>query len=160
MKAHRTICSYSRSPKNQPTIKRLRILGIEIFKTLTDLIRIFWHIFQYSCNSTYNKHNLQLFDRNTSRYRNKSLRILGAHIWKCFLKDIKFATSIYKFKEFIKGWYRCKCYLCFIRLVTYLHYIHIFWNLCNTPNNIFTCQFSIHILVNVWIFYFWEGVAG
>ena len=64
-------------------------------------------IFHYSCNSTKN-HNLQVHNRNTSRYGSKSLRILGTHTWDSFPEDIKSTTSIYKLKEFVKGWYRGK----------------------------------------------------
>ena len=68
-------------------------------------------IFHYCQNKSHKKHNLHVHSRNTSRYGNKCLRVLGAHIWNSLPENIKSTDSVYKLKNFLKGWYGCKCYL-------------------------------------------------
>ena len=121
------------------TVKRLCILGIETFKTFNGLnLDFMTDIVHYYCNSTHKKYNLQVHNRNTLEYGNKNLYILGGHIWNCFPKDIKSTTLIYKFEEFIKGWYGCKCYVYFnTSMLCLSHHINIFSNLLNSPKKYF-----------------------
>ena len=115
------------------TVKRLRIVGIKhlINGLNPDFVTDIYHCF---CNSTHKKYNLQVHN-NTSRYSNKSLRIIGTHIWNSFSEDIKPTASIFKFKEFTKGWYGWKFYLCFNwPMSCLLQHIHFFSNLFNMPN--------------------------
>ena len=142
------------SEKPTLKVKRLRILKIETFKTLNGLnpdfmTELMTDIFCYSCNSTHKKYNLQVHKHNTSSYGNKNLHILGTYMWNSFPEDIKSTTSIYKFKEFMKGWYGCKCYLCF-NWPTSCRLHHIF----STPYNISTCAYFIyaHNYLTFWIF--------
>ena len=94
-------------------VKRFRILITEIFKTLNDSNAVFMNdIFHYCQNKSHKKHNLHVHSRNTSRYRNNSLRVVGAHIWNSLPENIKSTGSVYELKTFLKGWYCCKCYLC------------------------------------------------
>ena len=69
-------------------------------------------IFHYCQNRSHKKHNFHVHSCNTSRYGNNSLRVLGAHIWNSLPENIKSADSFYEIKNFLKGWYGCKCYLC------------------------------------------------
>ena len=55
--------------------------------------------------------NFVLHSRNTSRYGNINIRVLGARIWNSLPENIKSTDSVYKLKNFLKGWYVCKCYL-------------------------------------------------
>ena len=97
--------------------KRLRILIVEIFKTLHDSNPVFMKdIFHYCQNKSHKKHNLHVHSRNTSRYGNKCLRVLGAHIWNSLPENIKCTDSVYELKNFLKGWCGCKCYLCIVQL--------------------------------------------
>ena len=48
------------------------------------------------------------------RYGKNSLRVLGAHIWNSLPENIKCTDSVYELKNFLKGWYGCKCYLCIV----------------------------------------------
>ena len=101
------------SKKPSMETKRLRILITEIFKTLNDSNSVFMKdIFHYCQNKSHKKHNFHVHSRNTSRYGNNSLRVLGAHIWNSLPENIKSTDSIYELKNFLKGWYGCKCYLC------------------------------------------------
>ena len=96
-------------------VKRLRILITEIFKTLNDSNPVFMKdIFHYCQSKSHNEHNLHVHSRNTSRYGNNSLRVLGAHIWNSLPENIKCTDSVYELKNFLKGWYGCKCYLCIV----------------------------------------------
>ena len=50
-------------------------------KTLNDSNPVFMKdIFHYCQNKSHKKHNLHVHSRNTSRYGDNSLRVLGAHI--------------------------------------------------------------------------------
>ena len=100
------------SKKPSMEVKRLRILITEIFKTLHDSNPVFMKdIFHYCQNKSHKKHNLHVHSRNTSRYGNNSLRVLGAHIWNSLPENIKCTNSAYEIKNFLKGWYGCKRYL-------------------------------------------------
>ena len=64
-------------------VKRLRILGIDIFalETLNGLNPKFMaDMFHHSSYSPQQKYNLYVKIRNTSKYGDKSCRVLGAHI--------------------------------------------------------------------------------
>ena len=91
------------SKKPSMEVKRLRILITEIFKTLNDSNPVFMKdIFHYCQSKSHNEHNLHVHSRNTSRYGNNSLRILGAHIWNPLQENIKSTDSVYKLKNFLK----------------------------------------------------------
>ena len=96
-------------------IKRLRILATEIFKTLNGLNPKFMEeIFHYSPFLTHKKRNLQVHTRKTSKYGDKCLKNLGAHMWNSLPVNMKYETSLQNFKISIKNWLgpSCKCYLC------------------------------------------------
>ena len=101
----------------QPTmeVKRLRILAIEIYKTLNNLNPDFMReLFHYSPYATYKKHNLQVHHRRTVKFGNNSIKALGSHIWNSLPEYIKEMSSNSKFRELIKTWDgpQCKWYLC------------------------------------------------
>ena len=96
-------------------LKRLRILALEVFKTLKSLNPEFMkEIFHPSPYLTHKKNNLQVQSRRTVKFGNNSLRVLGAHIWNSLPENVKSISVLNKFKEFIKTWEgpKCKCYLC------------------------------------------------
>ena len=102
---------------DKPTMetKRLRILALEIFKTLNDLnpsfMKEIWH---FSVDKTHRKNNLFVHTRNTSNHGDKSLKILGPHMWNSLPESIKSEKSLQIFKSYIKNWYgpNCKCKMC------------------------------------------------
>ena len=91
------------SMKPSMEVKRFRILITEMFRTLNDSNPVFMKdIFHYCQSKSHNEHNLHVHSRNTSRYGNNSLRILGAHIWNPLQENIKSTDSVYKLKNFLK----------------------------------------------------------
>ena len=103
----------SKSPSME--IRQLRIIPIEVFKTLNGLNPKFMaDIFHHSPYSTLKKYNLYAHDRNTSKYGEKSLRVLGAHIWNSLSDSVKNKSLMNMSKVFIKTWLgakykRCLC---------------------------------------------------
>ena len=80
----------NKSGKSTMEAKRLRTLAQEVFKTL-------------NMNPEYMK---EIFDKtafmtHTTKYRSKSLRCPGPHIWNSLLNQIKKETNNTKFKGFI-----------------------------------------------------------
>ena len=71
-------------------------------------------IFHLSENKSHRKYNLHIHTRKSTKYGDRSLRVLGAHIWNLLPENIKSTNSIHVFKEFIRKWFghKCKCYLC------------------------------------------------
>ena len=69
-------------------------------------------IFYLSAHETHKKYDLFVHSRNTAKYDNHSLRVLGPHIWNSLLpEEIK---KLNAFKNYIKSWcgQKSKCYLC------------------------------------------------
>ena len=102
---------------SQPSmeVKRLRTLLLEIFKTLNDINPNYMkEIFHISPYETHKKHDLFVHSRNTTKFGNHSLKVLGAHIWNALPEEIKKLTSLSAFKHFTKSWFgpKCKCHLC------------------------------------------------
>ena len=94
------------------TIKRLRCLALEIFKTLNNLNPDYMkEIFPKSTNLTHRPLDIKINQSNTTKFGINSLRSLGPHIWNCLPKDIKEGTNYKKFKDFINDWFasQCKC---------------------------------------------------
>ena len=54
--------------------------------------------FQLFLQFVYKENNLQVYNRNISKFGNKSLRILWTYIWNSPPENITPSTSIYKFK--------------------------------------------------------------
>ena len=47
------------------------------------------------------KNNLEIPDRNTVKFGDKSIRSLGPHIWNGLPEEIKNKTSYNKFKDYL-----------------------------------------------------------
>ena len=73
-------------------------------------------IFHKRAFSMHRPLNLAVNENHTTKYRNKSLRYLGPHIWNSLLNQnqIKKETDYTKFKEFINNCFgmKCECILC------------------------------------------------
>ena len=93
-------------------IRRLRILVLEVFKTVNNLNPDFMKYVSYfsPCN-THRKYDIFVYNRNTTSFGDKSLGALGAHIWNSLPENVKSTISIFIFKYFIKYWSgpKCKC---------------------------------------------------
>ena len=70
--------------------------------------------FKNGSHSARRKNNLVINRGKTTTFDEKSLRTQGPKIWNSLLKDVKDLTSLQKFREVIKIWYRakCKCNIC------------------------------------------------
>ena len=96
-------------------VRRLGTLALETFKTLNDLNPAFMkNLFAKREVSKRRKNNLEIPNRNTVRFGDKSIRSLGPHIWNGLPEEIKNETSYDKFKEYLNTWYgpKCTCSLC------------------------------------------------
>ena len=96
-------------------IKRLRILAIEIFKTLNDINPSYMkNIFTKKTNAKIRPNDIIVRHHNTASYHDKSLITLGPKIWNKLPTNIKSLTSLAKFKEFIRTWFgpSCQCNIC------------------------------------------------
>ena len=89
-------------------VKRLRTLALEVFKTLMNP-EYMKEIFHKAAFTTHRPLNLEVNEKHTTKYGNKSLRCLGTHIWNSLPSQIKKETDYTKFKEFINDWFRMKC---------------------------------------------------
>ena len=96
-------------------VKRLRILGIEIFKTLNNLNpRFMKDIFHKTKWLTHKPSNIKVNSYNTVRYGKKSLVTLGPHVWNSLPEEVKIETELMNFKKYMSQWFgpSCKCNLC------------------------------------------------
>ena len=91
-------------------VRRLGTLALETFKTLNDLNPAFMkNLFAKREVSKRRKNSLEIPNRNTVRFGDKSIRSLGPHIWNGLPEEIKNETSYDKFKEYLNTWYGPKC---------------------------------------------------
>ena len=96
-------------------VKRLRTLGLEVFKPLNNLNPAFMEeIFHRTKCLTHRPNNILANVHKTAKYGDKSLRALGPHIWISLLEPMKAETNFIKFKQYINQWFGpiCKCNLC------------------------------------------------
>ena len=93
-------------------VKRLRVLLIEIFKTLNGLNPAYMkNIFYRSTNrnSERLKFNIKTQRYNQVKFGKNSLRVLGPILWNSLPNNIKSLQSIIVFKKFIKSWGNFGC---------------------------------------------------
>ena len=93
-------------------IKRLRVLAIEIFKTVNNLNPNY--IFTPKLHPKLRPNDILVKHHNTITYGTKSLKTLGPKMWNQLPEDIISETSYTKFKEYIYTWFgpKCKCNEC------------------------------------------------
>ena len=88
-------------------IKRLRVLAIEIFKTLHNLNPLYMKNIFYKSNSRSSerlKFNIQTQRYNQAKFGKNSMRVLGPILWNSLPNTIKSSQSLIHFKKFIKTW--------------------------------------------------------
>ena len=98
-------------------VSRLRVLCIEIFKTLKHLNPPFMSdIFKIKSSrySSRNPYDLQHHRPNQVTFGSNSLRSLGPQIWNALPNEIKSTNNLNSFKRLIKQWDgpNCKCNAC------------------------------------------------
>ena len=100
-------------PGTPPTPdKRLRLLAIEIFKTLNNLNPPYMKdIFRLNTRRTETGNDrLVVPAQNSRRYGSYTLRSLGPKIWNKLPSDLKNSVSLESFKSLIKLWSGPKCH--------------------------------------------------
>ena len=109
----------TKAHKSTMTVQRLRILCIEIYKTINNLNPSYMtNMFQL--NESFrpvrdqHKFNLVVHRPNKVRFGSNSLRSLGPMIWNSLPLHIKGAKNLLVFKNLIKVWdgISCKCNVC------------------------------------------------
>ena len=82
-------------------VKRLRTLGLEVFKTLNNLNPAFMEeIFHRTKWLTHRSNNIQVNVHKKAKYGDKSLRTLGPQIWNSLPEQMKAETNFIKFREY------------------------------------------------------------
>ena len=56
-----------------------------------------------SLHETHNKYNLFVHSRNTTKYGNHSLRVLGTHIRSSLPEEMKQLSSLDAFEDYVKS---------------------------------------------------------
>ena len=86
-------------------VKRLRSLGLEVFKTLNNLNPAFMQeIFHRTRWLTHRPNNIQVNVRKTIKYGDKNLKTLCPYIWNSLSEHMKAETHFNKFREYINQW--------------------------------------------------------
>ena len=95
-------------------IKRLRVLAIEIFKTVKNFNpKYMKDIFTPKLHPKLRPNDILVKHHIAITYGTKSLKTLGPKIWNQLPEDIKTETSSTRFKEYIDTWLgpKCRCNL-------------------------------------------------
>ena len=104
-----------KSGKVTMEIKRLRVLVIEIFKTVNNLNPNYMKdTFTPKLHPKVRPNDILAKHHNTITYGTKSLKSLGPKIWNRLPEDNKSETSYNKFKEYTDTWFgpKCRCNVC------------------------------------------------
>ena len=96
-------------------IKKVRTLAIESFKTINNINPSFMKdIFTPKRDPKVWLYDIIVKHHKSAKYGDKSLIALGPKIWNQLSRNVKFLTSITKFKEYIRTWFgpSFKCNIC------------------------------------------------
>ena len=96
-------------------IMRLRVLAIEIFKTVNNLNPNYMKdIYTPKQHLKVRTNDILVKHHNTITYSTKSLKTLGPKICNELPGDIKSETFYTTFKEYIDTWFgpKCRCNVC------------------------------------------------
>ena len=109
----------NRYGKPNMSTQRLRVLCIEIYKTLNDLNPSFMKDIFIQNNDCRHRRENQVNNiahnrPNQVKFGERSLKTLGPKIWNCLPSNLKNAENLATFKSLIKSWNgnACTCYLC------------------------------------------------
>ena len=82
-------------------------LAIKVFKTIKSSNPDFMYTYFKKDSHSHKIKNDSVINRvKTTMFGEKGLRSLGPKIWNSLLEDVKDLTSLQKFTEFIKTWYK------------------------------------------------------
>ena len=109
----------SKGGKSKMSVRRLRTLCVEIYKTLNDLSPSFMNnIFKLKINSREvsdkYKLNLDIPKWNQRNFDYKSVKVLGPKIWNNLPYHVESSDTLHTFTNLLKDWdgNLCKCNLC------------------------------------------------
>ena len=95
-----------KSNKCTMTIRRLRSVALEVFRTINDLNPSYLrNLFVKNSDSKRHYKNLKIPSRNTVTFGDKSIRILGPHVWNQLPERLKSETSFPIFKKSLSDWF-------------------------------------------------------
>jgi len=98
--------------KSSMLVKRLRILAVEIFKTIHNLNPTYMKdIFRKSSNRTSSRFefNIQSQRFNQVKFGRNSLRVLGPILWNSLPNNVKSIQNLTDFKKTINNWGNFGC---------------------------------------------------
>ena len=104
-----------KSNKSTIEIRKLRILAIEIFKTINDLNSPYMkEIFELNTNRNPERKMLMVKVTESKKYGTDSLKHMGPKIWNCLSPELKTSENLTIFKSLIKSWNgpACNCNAC------------------------------------------------
>ena len=104
-----------KSNKSTIEIRKLRILAIEIFKTINDLNSPYMkEIFELNTNRNPERKMLMVKVTESKKYGTDSLKHMGPKIWNCLSPELKNSENLTIFKSLIKSWNgpACNCNAC------------------------------------------------
>ena len=97
-------------------IRRLRVLALEIFRSVNKLnpVSYLQSLFEKNKNSLRYKDDLKVPIQSSVTFRDKSVRVLGPRIWNMLPAKLKRKTLYRKFKTQINNWFgpKCNCSAC------------------------------------------------
>ena len=96
-------------------VRRLRLLALEVFRSVNKLNPVCMQsLFEKNVNPKRYKDDLKVPIRNSVTFGDKSVRVLGPHIWNMLPAELKRETSYRKFKTQINNWFgpKCNCSAC------------------------------------------------
>ena len=96
----------NKSSKCTMEVRRLRVLALEVFRSVNKLNPVYMQsLFEKNVNSKRYKDDLKVPIRNSVTFGDKSVRVLGPHIWNMLPAELKRETSYGKFKTQINNWF-------------------------------------------------------
>ena len=96
-------------------VRRLRVIAHEVFRSVNKLNPVYMQsLFEKNVNSKRYKDDLQVPIRNSVTSGDKSVRVLGTHIWNMLPAELRRETSSAKFKTQVNKWFEpnCNCSTC------------------------------------------------
>ena len=105
----------NKSSKCTMEVRRLRVLALEVFRSVNKLNPVYMQsLFEKNVNSKRYKDDLKVPIQNSVTFGDKSVRVLGPHIWNMLPGELKRETSYRKFKRQINNWFgpKCNCSAC------------------------------------------------
>ena len=96
-------------------VRRLRVIAHGVFRSVNKLNPVYMQsLFEKNVNSKRYKDDLQVPIRNSVTSGDKSVRVLGTHIWNMLPAELRREASSAKSKTQVNKWFEpnCNCSTC------------------------------------------------